>query len=175
MFVPGAGKSADIFDDCGRGKWPQTATVRARARRTARARTIAGYSDAEIDRIAGWLSDGLSGSQIASRATVAFGRPVSRNAAIGIVHRDKRLKAIGFKNPPKNGARGPRAGQAKATKARRAISPPVGEMSPLHFPLILRTSRAAGVAPLCPAGHLPLEGGDWPIADVGAVHRQRRL
>lgn len=46
------------------------------------------------DQIAIMLAEGLTGAQIAHR----FG--VTRNAVIGIIHRDKRLKAIGFKRSP---------------------------------------------------------------------------
>jgi hypothetical protein len=46
------------------------------------------------DQIAVMLAEGLTGAQIAHR----FG--VTRNAVIGIIHRDKRLKAIGFKRSP---------------------------------------------------------------------------
>lgn len=55
-----------------------------------------GYSEQEIRIIAGWLSDGKSAGQIASDFSVVRGEPVSRNAIIGIVHRNKVLGAIGF-------------------------------------------------------------------------------
>lgn len=53
----------------------------------------AAYTKAEIDRIATMLRDGLSASQISSIMTDR-----SRNSIIGIVHRNKVLKAIGFAN-----------------------------------------------------------------------------
>lgn len=46
------------------------------------------------DQIAILLAEGLTGKQIAHRLGV------TRNAAIGVIHRDKRLKAIGFKRSP---------------------------------------------------------------------------
>jgi len=46
------------------------------------------------DQIAVMLEEGATGAQIGKR----FG--VTRNAAIGVIHRDKRLKAIGFKRAP---------------------------------------------------------------------------
>lgn len=55
------------------------------------------YSDEEIDRIAGWLREGLSGSQIAANLSQLRGAEVTRNQAIGVIHRNKALKAIGFK------------------------------------------------------------------------------
>lgn len=56
---------------------------------------MAGYSEEEIDTIAGFLKDGLSASQIASNMA---GR--SRCAIIGIVDRNEKLKAIGFEHKP---------------------------------------------------------------------------
>lgn len=47
--------------------------------------------------IAKLLSDGLTARQIADRLPFA----VSRNAIIGLVHRDQTLRAIGFKNKPR--------------------------------------------------------------------------
>ena len=54
------------------------------------------YSPEEIEAIAGWLKDGISASQIAARASLEFGRDFTRNGIIGLVHRNKALKAIGF-------------------------------------------------------------------------------
>lgn len=45
------------------------------------------------DEVAAMLREGKSASQIA-----AHFRGVSRNAVIGVVHRDKRLREIGFQN-----------------------------------------------------------------------------
>lgn len=50
-----------------------------------------GWTDAQRDQIAQGLRDGLSASQIAGPLHV------SRNAIIGVVHRDERLRAIGFR------------------------------------------------------------------------------
>ncbi|TGQ95387.1 hypothetical protein EN851_07650 [Mesorhizobium sp. M8A.F.Ca.ET.208.01.1.1] len=55
-----------------------------------------GYTETEIDSIAGWLRGGLSASQIAGRLSVWRGSTVTRNAIVGIVHRNARLRAIGF-------------------------------------------------------------------------------
>jgi hypothetical protein len=51
------------------------------------------WSDDDKRIIAGLLRDGDSAGQIAKKFSV------SRNAIIGVVHRDKRLMAIGFLNP----------------------------------------------------------------------------
>ncbi|TIQ41529.1 MAG: GcrA cell cycle regulator [Mesorhizobium sp.] len=59
----------------------------------------AAYTEQEIDEIAAWLKEGLSASRIAGRFSAMRGSPVSRNAIIGIVHRNAGLSAIGFANP----------------------------------------------------------------------------
>ncbi|BCG79205.1 GcrA cell cycle regulator [Mesorhizobium sp. 113-3-3] len=59
---------------------------------------MASYSDAELQEIARWLKEGLSASRIAAAFSVLRGSPVSRNAIIGIVHRNAMLGAIGFAN-----------------------------------------------------------------------------
>ncbi|RAZ86942.1 GcrA cell cycle regulator [Mesorhizobium hawassense] len=59
----------------------------------------AAYTEKEIDEIAALLKEGLSASRIAGRFSTLRGSPVSRNAIIGIVHRNAGLRAIGFANP----------------------------------------------------------------------------
>ncbi|TPL86150.1 GcrA family cell cycle regulator [Mesorhizobium sp. B2-3-12] len=59
---------------------------------------MASYSDSELQAIAAWLKDGLSASRIAAGFSQQRGSPVSRNAIIGIVHRNAMLGAIGFAN-----------------------------------------------------------------------------
>lgn len=63
---------------------------------------MTGYTSEEIEAIAGWLRDGLSGKQMAAAFTAKF-RFVSRNAIIGIVLRNKTLHAIGFARSPGSG------------------------------------------------------------------------
>ncbi|WP_027059844.1 GcrA cell cycle regulator [Mesorhizobium loti] len=57
---------------------------------------MASYSDAELQEIARWLKDGLSASRIATAFSALRGSAVSRNAIIGLVHRNAMLSAIGF-------------------------------------------------------------------------------
>ncbi|MEP9389625.1 GcrA family cell cycle regulator [Mesorhizobium sp. KR9-304] len=71
---------------------------------------MSAYSDAEIDAVAEWLREGLSATQIVEKFAGSFRRWVSRNSIIGIVHRNKRLKAIGF---GRNNGRGAKAAPAK--------------------------------------------------------------
>ena len=73
----------------------------------------AAYTEKEIDEIAAWLREGLSASRIAGRFSALRGAPVSRNAIIGIVHRNAGLRAIGFANP-----KGGRAGGRPRKHAR---------------------------------------------------------
>jgi GcrA cell cycle regulator len=58
--------------------------------------TMASYTDAELQEIARWLKEGLSASRIAAAFSALRGSPVSRNAIIGIVHRNATLAGIGF-------------------------------------------------------------------------------
>lgn len=60
---------------------------------------MAFYTDTELDAIARWLKDGLSASKISDRLSALRGGAVSRNAVIGIVHRNALLSTIGFANP----------------------------------------------------------------------------
>lgn len=69
------------------------------------------YADNEIDAIAGWLREGLSASKIQQEFSRRF-RSVSRNAIIGIVHRNKVLAAIGL------GGNGPRTEKKRAATVR---------------------------------------------------------
>lgn len=78
-----------------------------------------GYTDDEIEAIAGWLRDGLSGNEVARRLTVRRGVNVSRNAIIGIVLRNKTLHAIGFARSPALG----RKDTAHTPPAPRLVTP----------------------------------------------------
>ncbi len=78
---------------------------------------MSAYTDTELKEIAAWLKDGLSASKIAARFSVLRASPVSRNAIIGIVHRNNALRAIGFANPKGGRAGGrPRKLAAAATQ-----------------------------------------------------------
>ncbi|UCI06397.1 GcrA cell cycle regulator [Mesorhizobium sp. B1-1-8] len=74
----------------------------------------AAYTEKEIDEIAAWLKEGLSAARIAGRFSALRSSPVSRNAIIGIVHRNAGLSAIGFANP-----KGGRAGGRPRQNAER--------------------------------------------------------
>lgn len=77
------------------------------------------YTLDELEAIAGWLLDGLSAAKLADAFTLKF-RLVSRNGIIGVVHRNKVLKKIGF-------ARYSRAGipnQPKVPPAPKPVQAP---------------------------------------------------
>ena len=97
---------------------------RGRSLRETRIKTVSAYTDTELREIAVWLKDGLSASKIATRFSALRGSAVSRNAIIGIVHRNNALRAIGFANP-KGGRSGgrPRKLAAAATQDGLACRP----------------------------------------------------
>jgi GcrA cell cycle regulator len=76
------------------------------------------YTETELQEIAVWLKDGLSATRIAVRFTALRGSPVSRNAIIGIVHRNAALKIIGFANP-----KGSKSGGRPGKNAARTTAP----------------------------------------------------
>ncbi|MDX8491855.1 GcrA cell cycle regulator [Mesorhizobium sp. VK22B] len=125
----------------------------------------AAYTEKEIDEIAAWLKEGLSASRIAGRFSALRGSPVSRNAIIGIVHRNAGLRAIGFANPKGGRAGGrPRKNvrlQAQGRAGRRGR--PAGGITlsepaalPRHVELVEVAS--AGAADLPPYGGDAREG-----------------
>ncbi|TGT76185.1 MULTISPECIES: GcrA family cell cycle regulator [unclassified Mesorhizobium] len=99
------------------------------------------WSSTDKDRIAELLVAGLSASKIAAHFTGA-----SRNAVIGVVYRDKRLKAIGFarvsgfsKPKPEQPkpetyawTRRPRRARTPSTPAKPALPAPVSREMLLH-------------------------------------------
>ena len=119
----------------------------------------AAYTEKEIDEIAALLKEGLSASRIAGRFSALRGSPVSRNAIIGIVHRNAGLSAIGFANP-----KGGRAGGRPRKHARpdrpgrrgRVAAGAVTLSEPAALSLRAELAEAAGAE----AANLPPRGGD---------------
>ncbi|RUW99552.1 GcrA cell cycle regulator, partial [Mesorhizobium sp. M8A.F.Ca.ET.023.01.1.1] len=101
---------------------------------------MASYSDSELQAIAGWLRDGLSASRIAAAFSVQRGARVSRNAIIGIVHRNAMLGAIGFANGKGLAARtamakaASRAAKAETSRAGATPQPAKPAMRPKRAP-----------------------------------------
>ncbi|RVD55584.1 GcrA cell cycle regulator [Mesorhizobium sp. M2D.F.Ca.ET.185.01.1.1] len=89
----------------------------------------AAYTEKEIDEIAAWLKEGLSASRIAGRFSALRGSPVTRNAIIGIVHRNAGLRAIGFANPKGGRAGGRPRKQARPDRPGRRGRTVVGGMA----------------------------------------------
>lgn len=86
---------------------------------------MASYSDAELQEIARWLKEGLSASKIAAAFSALRGARVSRNAIIGIVHRNAMLGAIGFANGRPAGAK--RGAGERAASKRAGGTPAEGK------------------------------------------------
>lgn len=135
---------------------------------------VSAYSAEEKVAIAGWLREELSATEIANRLSAQRRCAVSRNAIIGLVHRDKTLAAIGLHGS--GGARGvtaapsqPRlhAGNIRGKKEGRAFAPPFAAPKPRHVddgiaPHVYDdTSRHVAL--------LALKDGDcrWPVNGAG--------
>ncbi|RWQ42599.1 MAG: GcrA cell cycle regulator [Mesorhizobium sp.] len=81
------------------------------------------YTDTELQSIARWLKDGLSAARIADRLSALRGGPASRNAIIGVVHRNADLRAIGFANPQGRSGGRPRKNPAKLVRPDKSAEP----------------------------------------------------
>ncbi|RWO90893.1 GcrA family cell cycle regulator [Mesorhizobium sp.] len=121
------------------------------------------YSADEITAIAGWLGDGLSATQIAERLSNRRRCTVTRNAIIGIVHRNKTLAAVGFGGAPCL----PAAGSKRYAKPAPAAPGPK-----LHPGNIRGKKEARALAPVfAPPKPRPVDDGIGPRAyDAAARH-----
>ena len=124
----------------------------------------AAYTEKEIDEIATWLKEGLSASRIAGRFSALRGAPVSRNAIIGIVHRNAGLRAIGFANPKGGRAGGRPRKHARPDRPGRRGRTVIGGMA-LSEPAALSrfaelVEGAGGEAADLPPILTPGSGGD---------------
>ncbi len=116
----------------------------------------AAYTEKELDEIAAWLKEGLSASRIAGRFSALRGAPVSRNAIIGIVHRNAGLRVIGFANPKGGRAGGrPRKNTGPGRRGRVAAGT-VTPSEPAALSRMAELVEAAGAE----AANLPPRGGD---------------
>lgn len=94
-----------------------------------------GYVEAEIEAIASWLQEGLSATQIAVKMFERFRRAVSRNAIIGLVHRNKRLRAIGLQSrAPQNRHRPDTAAKAASRRVPASKRPLAKAPAPKDLP-----------------------------------------
>ncbi|TGP57448.1 GcrA cell cycle regulator [bacterium M00.F.Ca.ET.230.01.1.1] len=119
----------------------------------------AAYTEKEIDEIAAWLKEGLSASRIAGRFSALRGSPVSRNAIIGIVHRNAGLRAIGFANPKGGRAGGRPRKHARPDRPGRRGRTVVGGMA-LSEPAALSRYAELVEGAGGEAANLPPCGGD---------------
>ncbi|AZO58479.1 GcrA cell cycle regulator [Mesorhizobium sp. M1A.F.Ca.IN.020.30.1.1] len=135
----------------------------------------AAYTEKEIDEIAAWLKEGLSASRIAGRFSALRGSPVSRNAIIGIVHRNAGLRAIGFANPkggraggrPRKHARPDRPGRRGRVAAGGVTLSEPAALS-RHAELIEGAGAATANLPPCGGDARQGRGGCCP-ANLSAV------
>ncbi|TIX55572.1 MAG: hypothetical protein E5V25_28965, partial [Mesorhizobium sp.] len=147
------------------------------------------YAPGEIDDIAGWLRNGLSAMQIAEALSHQRKGPVSRNAIIGLVHRNKLLKSIGFERQPGHNLGGgfnhgsPKAPVVKPAKQHLHAGSIRGRKEGRAFDLVvvLRPRRVDdGISPHvydAASLHVPLEALKprecrWPVnaAALGEEH-----
>ncbi|WP_246811567.1 hypothetical protein [Mesorhizobium silamurunense] len=120
----------------------------------------AAYTEKEIDVIAAWLKEGLSASRIAGRFSALCGSPVSRNAIIGIVHRNAGLRAIGFANPKGGRAGGrPRKNTARPDRPGRRGRAAAGGVT-LCEPAALSRHAELAESASAETANLPPNGGD---------------
>ena len=129
----------------------------------------AAYTEKEIDEIATLLKEGLSASRIAGRFSALRGSPVSRNAIIGIVHRNAGLSAIGFANPkggraggrPRKHARPDRPGRRGRVAVGGAMLSEPAALS-RHVELLEGASAEAANLPPCGGDAREGRGGRCP-------------
>jgi GcrA cell cycle regulator len=113
---------------------------------------MASYTDAELQEIARWLKDGLSASKIAAAFSALRGVRVSRNAIIGIVHRNAMLGAIGFANGQGLPVRAKRAA-AKRTASKLAngtpasVRPPAGTIDAVPAASVRKAAAKRDASP----------------------------
>ncbi|TPJ70109.1 GcrA cell cycle regulator [Mesorhizobium sp. B2-6-2] len=117
------------------------------------------YTEKEIDEIAALLKEGLSASRIAGRFSALRGSPVSRNAIIGIVHRNAGLSAIGFANPKGGRAGGRPRKHARPDRPRRRGRAAAGGMA-LSEPAVLSRYAELAEGAGAEAANLPPSAGD---------------
>ncbi|MER8540282.1 hypothetical protein NKH17_12585 [Mesorhizobium sp. M1334] len=123
------------------------------------------YSEAEIALIADWLGENLSATQIAYRLARQRGCAVSRNAIIGIVHRNKVLAAIGLSGPSGKPSAGSPVPQAPSVP--RAPKPEAR----LHPGNIRSKKEARALDPVfAPPARRPVDGLKPHAYDAAARH-----
>ena len=124
------------------------------------------YRDDEIEAVAGWLKEGLSAGQISGLLSRLRGAAVSRNAIIGLVHRNAALAAIGFER------RGPRrTPNSVAPRPAAARSKPTARTDPrpaMAGPSAVERLFGAPAAPGAPGASVAPVAPPGPVAPAAA-------
>lgn len=136
-----------------------------------------GYTPDEIDAIAKWLRNGDNAMMIAQQMSRLRGVPVSRNAIIGIVRRNKVLDAIGFARTGHSrgghGVSNPTATkeEMRRRQARNAAAPMV-KPAKLHPSNIRGKKEGRALDPVyAPPRPKPVDDGISPhVYDATARH-----
>lgn len=143
------------------------------------------YTDTELQEIAVWLRDGLSATRIAVRFTALRGSPVSRNAIIGIVHRNAALKTIGFANPkggrsggrPRKNATGKTAANENTTRKNPPAQPsklarrPEASKQAVSTTPVAKPARQPPAKPLSPPRPARSIPGEGRLVVDGEIYR----
>lgn len=130
------------------------------------------YSDDERIAIEGWLRDGFSASRIAQEFIRKFQRYVSRNAMIGVIHRDPVLAKIGLPGNAPRTAGTQKDGRGKvqkvvAVRARKASAPKASNPKPKASPIPLKASLPPAPKPFVNFAAYDAGSRRLPLVDLG--------
>ena len=116
------------------------------------------YTEAEIEKIHALMLDGLSTTQIAKELSAFCGERLTRNAIIGIIHRNQTLD-----EERRRLARG--AGKKLAKPAPKKYVLPKPKLAPLPRVPIPLTERSAFDARALRVSLVENHGCRWPVSD----------
>ncbi|GAA4108661.1 GcrA family cell cycle regulator [Aminobacter aganoensis] len=123
---------------------------------------IPSYSPDEIEFIARKLRDKLSASQIANALSRERGSEVTRNMIIGIVHRDRTLREIGFWANPG----GRPTGEAAQIKPAKKLKPASSPRKSAVIPLSAKVKRMEPAVPAIRSADYDAASRHVPLADL---------
>lgn len=130
------------------------------------------YSDDERIAIEGWLLDGFSASRIAQEFIRKFQRYVSRNAIIGVIHRDPALTKIGLAGKGRPVAGTEKDGRRHNTHRVRAVAagraaPKASNPKPKASPIPLKASLPPEPEPFVNFAAYDAGSRRLPLVDLG--------
>jgi hypothetical protein len=130
------------------------------------------YSDDERIAIEGWLLDGFSASRIAQEFIRKFQRYVSRNAIIGVIHRDPALMKIGLAGKGRPVAGSTKGGRGKvqkvvAARSRKASAPKARDSKPKASPIPLKAPSPPEPKPFVNFAAYDAGSRRLPLVDLG--------